>query len=188
MDKTEVQEIVKQSLATEKRRQFKKKLILVATTAIFAPVFLYAASIAIPNTFSEGDTLSAGKLNDNFSTLLTKANDNDTRISALENKTPQSFCTTVANGNTNNVISCPVGKKFIGLLLGGVFTWVNGTAGACPTTYGASAIPTPNLRIDDDSDGTPNSILWATFGCNGVNSCTVNNLTPGVNFLMGTCM
>jgi len=84
MEKEEVQILIKQALFAEKRRQFKKKLFILASAVIFAPALIFAASIAIPNKFSDGDTLSAAKLNENFDTLLTKVNDLDAKVSKIK--------------------------------------------------------------------------------------------------------
>ena len=130
------------------------------------------------NTFSSGNVMKASDINANFATLKTA-------IETVDSKIPESFCTTVANGATTNNISCPTGKKFFGAVVGGRTGWINVDT-ACPTSYGG-ALPTPNVRIDDDADATPNSVLFITFGCNGLNSCSINSNTLGLSYYLGSC-
>ncbi|HNM04408.1 MAG TPA: hypothetical protein PKN56_07110, partial [Leptospiraceae bacterium] len=130
------------------------------------------------NTFSSGTLLKSADINANFATLKTA-------IETVDSKIPESFCTTVANGATTNNISCPTGKKFFGAVVGGRTGWINVDT-ACPTSYGG-ALPTPNVRIDDDADATPNSVLFITFGCNGLNSCSINSNTLGLSYYLGSC-
>jgi len=65
----EIKMAVQEAMREDKRKRLKRNLILFLGLAIFLPATIWAAAIVIPNRFSDGDTLSAGKLNDNFDSL-----------------------------------------------------------------------------------------------------------------------
>ncbi len=90
MEKLEIQNLIQKALIAERRRQFKKKLFIIAGAAIFVPALIYAASVTIPNTFSDGETLSAAKLNENFSALANASSIPAGTIVAFGGSTPPS--------------------------------------------------------------------------------------------------
>ena len=55
-------------------------LLAIAIVSVSA----HAESLSIPNTYSNGDTLTAASLNGNMSAVKTAVDDNDSRIAALE--------------------------------------------------------------------------------------------------------
>jgi len=71
----EVQAAVQEALRFEMRKRFRRNLLILTGAVVFVPFSVWAAAIAIPNAFNDGDTLSASKLNDNFNALLTKVNE-----------------------------------------------------------------------------------------------------------------
>ena len=102
----EIKAAVKQAMAAEKRRQLRLKLILIGAVAIFSPVIIYAASIAIPHRFSDGDTLSAAKLNENFDTLTTKVNSLDSKIGTYCGLTGSTYTGATVAGYTGAKAKC----------------------------------------------------------------------------------
>lgn len=68
------------------RIRFPSGLRLFIALAVASPVALYAGSVSLPHTFSNGQTANADDVNENFSALATAVNDNHSRIGALEAK------------------------------------------------------------------------------------------------------
>jgi len=75
MTEKQIEEIVAAKVTAEIARIRRKRLIFWAIGFVFVPLTLWAAAIVKPNTFSDGDTLSAAKLNDNFDTIFIKLNE-----------------------------------------------------------------------------------------------------------------
>ncbi|NVJ60656.1 MAG: hypothetical protein HWE27_09700 [Gammaproteobacteria bacterium] len=61
-----------------------KNLYLFLIT-LFAPSFLWASNVDIPNTFTAGTPARAAEVNANFSAIETAVDDNDARITTNEN-------------------------------------------------------------------------------------------------------
>jgi len=80
----ELKEVVKYAVDEEIKRRRRKLFQKIMLGILFLPFAIWAASIAIPNRFSDGDTLSASKLNENFDTVYAKVNDHETRMLAVE--------------------------------------------------------------------------------------------------------
>lgn len=55
-----------------------------AVTALLLASTVHASSASIPNEFTAGEAAVAAEVNENFNSLATAINDNDTRITALE--------------------------------------------------------------------------------------------------------
>lgn len=73
----QIESKVSQAVAAELAKYRRRRLLVWGICLVFMPITIWAASISIPNRFSDGDTLSATKLNDNFDTLKNKVNDLD---------------------------------------------------------------------------------------------------------------
>lgn len=151
-----------------RRRHLVTALAIVG--ALSVPGWLVAAAFSLPHTFANGSVANADQVNANFA--------------AVVNRTPESFCANSANLGVNQTITCPPGRVFVGPVFGGRFFASSAT---CPSAHGG-AIPTPNVRFDDDAAASSNDVHWATFGCNGLNACTVNSAFSGtVGVYLGTC-
>jgi hypothetical protein len=75
--------------------------ITAITIFLSVSIFSSADSLTIPNTFSSGSTTNASDMNANFSAVKTAVDDNDQRITALENATApvfQGFSSSSMNG------------------------------------------------------------------------------------------
>ena len=59
-----------------------RSALLIALLAI--PVAAYAATISVPNTFTNGTVADADEVNANFDVLVVESNDQDSRLLALE--------------------------------------------------------------------------------------------------------
>lgn len=75
----EIRQAVLEALEAENKRRFLRKLKIWAVL-LSTVTAVYAVSITIPNNFSDGDTLSAAKLNENFQALVSKVNTIDTKL------------------------------------------------------------------------------------------------------------
>lgn len=62
----------------------RRRPYITALALVFIPILAFASPVTVPNEFADGETISAAAFNENFSALETSANDNDTRIAALE--------------------------------------------------------------------------------------------------------
>lgn len=84
----------------------KNTLILLIASLVGTQV--WAGSVTVPNTFSDGTTASAGEVNANFDSVESAVNDNNTRITnntsnALTNTANISTNTTSIQNNANNI-------------------------------------------------------------------------------------
>jgi hypothetical protein len=62
------------------------RMTLVMFVALAVPLTAYAATIGVPNVFSNGTVADADEVNTNFTVLTDESNDQDSRITALENQ------------------------------------------------------------------------------------------------------
>lgn len=60
------------------------RLTLLMLIAVAVPLTAYAGTVAVPNTFVNGTAADANEVNENFETLETESNDQDTRLDSLE--------------------------------------------------------------------------------------------------------
>jgi hypothetical protein len=70
------------TLTIAKRRGARMTLVILVSLAV--PLAAYAATISLPNIFSNGTTADANEVNANFDTLVLESNAQDTRLSTLE--------------------------------------------------------------------------------------------------------
>jgi len=69
-----------------KRFSLRQIVVMLATTLLGIAAIGYASSVTIPNTFISGTTISASQMNANFTAVKTAVDDNNSRITVLEQK------------------------------------------------------------------------------------------------------
>ncbi len=138
--------------------------IAVLLFATFSTAWQLAASqVTVPNTFTDNTVAVAAEVNDNFNSLATGINDNDTRITNLEQAGPQiawlkdvksvgtNGGTSVGGSNTRTLNTLQGNPSFVALTNGS--TGTNGSANQFilqPGTYevtGWSVIGKGNYNI-----------------------------------------
>lgn len=80
MTEQQIEQIIQGKLGTELPKLKRKWFLLGSLTVLLVPLTIWAATITKPHTFSDGDTLSASKLNENFDTLYTRVNELDSLL------------------------------------------------------------------------------------------------------------
>jgi len=69
---------------TKKRFSMKQVVLLLSLVIVGIAVLAYASTVAPLNTFTSGTTISSSEMNANFTAVKTAVDDNDARITVLE--------------------------------------------------------------------------------------------------------
>lgn len=72
------------SPASGGRRARGRRIALFAAVAACLPIAVYAATLSIPNEFSNGTIADADEVNQNFQSIATESNAQDVRLAQLE--------------------------------------------------------------------------------------------------------
>ncbi len=100
--KARIDELEARLAGLEKSRvaRLRGRLVLFAAIAVI-PAAAYAAVISAPNTFTNGTAADANEVNTNFTALVDESNDQDGRLTALEDELQLAvYGTSTSTGDT----------------------------------------------------------------------------------------
>ena len=158
--------------------------------------FALADPLVLSNTFANGQVADAGEINTNFSEVVAESDENDARITQIE----QDYEVDVANGNTvladgfpNPITSIegyadPVGSENTAL---GVSALLTNQAGSSNTAVGFRALTSADAIVDtfESESGSYTNVYGAqgnsALGANALAANTAGNLNTaiGINAL-----
>ncbi len=96
--------------------KLKKVIFTTTATALIISTSVMAANVGTMNNFTSGTPAVANDVNANFTEQTTQINDNDTRISALENNSGKTFTTSAFMRIPNRATNGTAGATYVTLL------------------------------------------------------------------------
>ena len=149
-----------------------------------------AGSAAIPNTFVGGTKASAAEVNENFDSVKSAVDDNDTRISGNTRDIAANAANITGNTNAINALPTSMPDVFVdGVLVGKLLLFPG---------YSSSGLfiklPTDYLAFFDGADGvlagspnalTSHEIYYISSNCDGQAFVNKDSVTPAVKFGLG---
>jgi hypothetical protein len=119
----------------------RRALVAVGILAIGFPILALAAPVTIPHAFSDGGIISAGAFNENFEAIAAAINDNDARLTDLEQDVADLSADTLFPAGAVaffNSTSCPGGWSELQEARGRVLVGMNGSAGTLMAEIGTA--------------------------------------------------
>jgi hypothetical protein len=125
---------------------------LALALVVVVPWVVHAAQIMIPHVFQNGTIADAAQVNENFDSLVVESNDQDGRLSALEDSPGVagyevrsfSFPSLASPAGVNTQVPCPAGK----LAVGGGHEIEGGSVSTLEVSRSAPALDGTAWRID----------------------------------------
>jgi hypothetical protein len=159
----------------------RRALAAVGVVAIGFPILALAAPVTIPNTFADGDLITAAAFNENFDAIAAAINDNDARIADLENDVGELTADAVFPPGTVaffNSTMCPAGWTELQAARGRVIVGMNGSAGTLLAEVGTALEDEATRTISEaPSHAHPVSLSGTAFAnANNVNSAHTHTM------------
>lgn len=164
------------TLSTRRATGRRRLLVVAGTITLAFPILALASPVDVPNQFTAGDVISAEAFNENFDTLEAAVDDNDARISALEQGTADFPSGAVVFFNT---ATCPEGwaelqsargRVPLGLPNGGTLAATVGTDLANEADRTISQVPSHTHAVGTLAGSTNNT---------GSHAHSISNTTGG---------